>query len=227
MLTLIIDTATKIGSVALFHKEMGVIGEININAKTNHSSLITKLIDSLFILTNCKIEEIDRIGVTLGPGSFTGIRIGVSVAKGLAISLNKKIVGINELDLIANTLEYPNCEVISMIDARKERAYYCKYNMSDADILEKNIDYQVGEVAEFLETLDKDKNYLFVGDGANTYKMLISKILGKRCKIVSLSNAIPRAGIAGKFIDRIKDDNLYAMEPYYVSKSQAERMKKE
>lgn len=225
MLTLIIDTATKIGSVALFHKEIGIVGEININVKTNHSSLITKLIDSLFVLTDYKIEEIDRICVTLGPGSFTGIRIGVSIAKGLAISLNKRIVGINELDLIANTLEYPDCEVISMIDARKERAYYCKYSMSADGVLEKNIDYQVGEVIEFLGTLDNDRNYLFVGDGANAYKMLIGKVLKEKGKIVSLSNTIPRAGIAGKFIDKIKDDNLYTMEPCYISKSQAERMK--
>ncbi|MGF6906321.1 tRNA (adenosine(37)-N6)-threonylcarbamoyltransferase complex dimerization subunit type 1 TsaB [Fusobacterium sp. PH5-44] len=227
MLTLIIDTATKIGSVALFHDEIGLIGEININAKTNHSALIIRLIDSLFSLTDYKIEEIDRICVTLGPGSFTGIRVGVSAAKGLAISLNKKILGINELDLLANTLEHPQYEVISMIDARKERVYYCKYNVSHDGVLEKNIDYQVGEVIDFLNTLDNEKKYLFVGDGANIYKDLITEVLKERAQIVSLANTIPRAGVAGKFIGKMQDDNLHTLEPYYVSKSQAERMRKD
>jgi len=160
MLTLIIDTATNIGSVALFHKEMGILGEISINARINHSQIIIKLIDNLFQLTEHKVGDINRVCVTLGPGSFTGIRIGVAVAKGLAFSLNKKIVGINELDLLANTIEYDGKEIISMIDARKGRAYMCKYKFSLAGKLERNIEYQVGEVVEFLEKLDlkKEKN---------------------------------------------------------------------
>ena len=225
MLTFIIDTATNIGSVALFHEKIGIIGEININVKTNHSALITKLIDSLFQLTEYKVEDIDRVCVTLGPGSFTGIRIGVALAKGLAFSLDKKIVGINELDLLASVVEHDRREIVSMIDARKERAYMCKYKFSSGGKLERNIEYQVGEVVEFLGKLDLTKEYLFVGNGALAYKEIIYSKLGEKGHIISLPNSIPRAGMAGKLIAGMKDDDLFSLEPFYISKSQAERAK--
>ena len=76
MLVLAIDTATKIGSVALYDDKTGVIGEINLYVKVNHSNVIMDAVDSLFKLSGLTIKDVDRIAVTIGPGSFTGIRIG-------------------------------------------------------------------------------------------------------------------------------------------------------
>ena len=84
MLVLAIDTATKIGSVALYDDKIGVIGEINLYVKVNHSNVIMDVVDSLFKLSGLNIKDVDRIAVTIGPGSFTGIRIGTAIAKGLA-----------------------------------------------------------------------------------------------------------------------------------------------
>ena len=119
MLVLAIDTATKIGSVALYDDKVGVLGELNLYIKVNHSAIIMSMIDNLFKMTKLSIKDVDRIAVTVGPGSFTGIRIGVAVAKGLCYGTNKSIVGINELDLLANNLEAFEGTVVPLIYARK------------------------------------------------------------------------------------------------------------
>lgn len=89
MLVLAIDTATKIGSVSLFDDKIGVIGELNLYVKVNHSAVIMEMIDNLFKMTKLSIKDVDRVAVTVGPGSFTGIRIGVAVAKGLCYGTKK------------------------------------------------------------------------------------------------------------------------------------------
>lgn len=89
MLVLAIDTATKIGSVSLFDNKIGVIGELNLYVKVNHSAVIMEMIDNLFKMTKLSIKDVDRVAVTVGPGSFTGIRIGVAVAKGLCYGTKK------------------------------------------------------------------------------------------------------------------------------------------
>ena len=124
MLVLAIDTATKIGSVALYDDKTGVIGEINLYVKVNHSNVIMDAVDSLFKLSGLTIKDVDRIAVTIGPGSFTGIRIGTAIAKGLAYSLKKPIVGVNELDVLAHMGENREDIIVPLIDARKERVYF-------------------------------------------------------------------------------------------------------
>lgn len=127
MLVLAIDTATKIGSVSLYDDKIGVIGELNLYIKVNHSAIIMSMIDNLFKMTKLSIKDVDRVAVTVGPGSFTGIRIGVAVAKGLCYGTSKSIVGINELDLLVQNIEAGEGLVIPLLDARKERVYYSIY----------------------------------------------------------------------------------------------------
>jgi N6-L-threonylcarbamoyladenine synthase len=227
MLVLAIDTATKIGSVALYHSEDGLLGEININAKINHSAIITKLIKQIFELTGYKIDSVDRIAVTVGPGSFTGIRIGVAMAKGLAYSLNKEIVGINQLDMIANLCEYRTEEIIPMIDAKHSRAYYSKYYYPNKIGIMRNMEYSVGDITKLLEVLDRNKSYVFIGDGAINNKELIHNYFDGNEIIFSDVNSIPRSGVVGKMAIQKMPDNLYTMEAFYANKPQAERVKDE
>ena len=152
MLVLAIDTATKIGSVALYDDKTGVIGEINLYVKVNHSNVIMDAVDSLFKLSGLTIKDVDRIAVTIGPGSFTGIRIGTAIAKGLAYSLKKPIVGVNELDVLAHMGENREDIIVPLIDARKERVYFSKYRYID-NILLREEEYKDGELREILDDL--------------------------------------------------------------------------
>lgn len=221
MLVLAIDTATKIGSVALYDDKIGVIGEINLYVKVNHSNVIMGVIDSLFKMTNYSFKDVDKIAVTIGPGSFTGIRIGVSIAKGLGYGSNKEIVGINELDLIAHNSDKRQEIIVPLIDARKERVYYSIYEYKEKG-LERKVEYKDIELRELLKTLEGKKAY-FVGDGAIAYKEIIEEIMRENAIISSKSNSIPRAVLAGELAVTKQGENLYTLEPFYVNKSQAER----
>ena len=225
MLVLAIDTATKIGSVALYNDKTGVIGEINLYVKVNHSNVIMDAVDSLFKLSGLNIKDVDRIAVTIGPGSFTGIRIGTAIAKGLAYSLKKPIVGVNELDVLAHMGENREDIIVPLIDARKERVYFSKYRYID-NILLREEEYKDGELREILDDL-KGKKVTFIGDGAIVNEKLINEILEKDYTIFSKANSIPRAGVAAQISLHLPEDNLYTLEPLYVNKSQAEREKEE
>ena len=225
MLVLAIDTATKIGSVALYDDKIGVIGEINLYVKVNHSNVIMDAVDSLFKLSGLNIKDVDRIAVTIGPGSFTGIRIGTAIAKGLAYSLKKPIVGVNELDVLTHMGENREDIIVPLIDARKERVYFSKYRYVDSILLREE-EYKDGELRDVLEEL-KGKKVTFIGDGATVNEKLINEILEKDYNIYSKANSIPRAGVAAQISLHLAEDNLYTLEPLYVNKSQAEREKEE
>ena len=156
MLILAIDTATKIGSVALYEDKTGIIGEINLYVKVNHSNVIMKAVDSLFDLSGYTIKDVDKIAVTTGPRSFTGIRIGVAIAKGLAYSLKKPIIGINELDVLAETGEEREGLIVPLIDARKERVYYSQYKYENRKLVRKE-EYKDGELRDILEKLKGER----------------------------------------------------------------------
>lgn len=225
MLILAIDTATKIGSVALYEDKTGIIGEINLYVKVNHSNVIMKAVDSLFDLSGYTIKDVDKIAVTTGPGSFTGIRIGVAIAKGLAYSLKKPIIGINELDVLAETGEEREGLIVPLIDARKERVYYSQYKYENRKLVRKE-EYKDGELRDILEKL-KGEKVVFIGDGAIVNQELIKEIMGEDNIVFSKANSIPRAAMAAQMALYHKDDNIYTLEPFYLNKSQAEREKEE
>lgn len=222
MLVLAIDTSTNVGTAGLYSTETGLVGEITINIKRTHSENIMVAIDNLLKLTEKTIKDIDKIAVSIGPGSFTGIRIGVAVAKGLAYSLGKPIAAVNELDAIAFGAAETDCEIIPIIDARKERGYYCCYKYENGKII-RTEEYGVGEIRDYLESR-KERKTLFLGDGAIKYSELIKEIMGKNAKFAMKSLSLPRAAVIGEMAENI-EDNLYTLEPFYLSKAQAEREK--
>ena len=220
MLILAIDTSTNIGTVSIFDDKKGIVGEITLNVKQNHSAITMTTIDTLFNLTGIDKKEIDKVAVSIGPGSFTGIRIGVGLAKGLAYALKKPIAGINELDMIANSYSGDK-KVIAMLDARKERVFYGVYTKKNENFFLEG-EYEARELKDILENIDEE--IVFVGDGAIAYEELIKNELKDNAFFIKKSLNIPRASLLAELaLDR--EDNLFTLEPYYVTKSQAEREK--
>lgn len=223
MLVLAIDTATKIAGIALYDDKIGILGELNLYVKTNHSNIIMTAIDNLFKMTGLSIADVDRVAVTIGPGSFTGIRIGVAIAKGLVYGIDKKIVGINELDVIAYNAESRDEIIVPLIDARKQRVYYSTYKY-DNDKLVRISDYKDGDLDIVLEEL-KDEKCIFTGDGTIAYGDYIKEKTNNQGIVFSKTASIPRAAVAARLALEKEADNLYVLEPFYVNKSQAEREK--
>lgn len=212
MLILGIDTSTKICTCSIFDSEHGVIAETSLSVKKNHSNIVMPIIDNLFKISDLTINGIDKIAVAIGPGSFTGVRIALGIAKGLAMALNKPLIAINELDILEAIASDNENEIIPLIDARKERVYY-KYQNNYID------DYLINLISDF----DKNKKYVFVGDGAINYKSILKDNLGDNAIILPMYNAFPRASILCELALNKEEANIYTLEPEYISKSRAEK----
>ena len=212
MLILGIDTSTKICTCSIFDSENGVIAETSLSVKKNHSNIVMPIIDNLFKISDLNINDIDKIAVAIGPGSFTGVRIALGIAKGLAMALNKPLIAVNELDILEAIASGNENEIIPLIDARKERVYY-KYQGKCQD------DYLIN----LLSSLDKNKKYVFVGDGAINYKNILKDNLGDNAIVLAMFNAFPRASILCELAINKEEANIYTLEPEYISKSRAEK----
>ena len=212
MLILGIDTSTKICTCSIFDSENGVISETNLSVKKNHSNIVMPIIDNLFKISDLTINDIDKIAVAIGPGSFTGVRIALGIAKGLAMALNKPLIAVNELDILEAIASGNENEIIPLIDARKERVYY-KYQNTYID------DYLINLISSF----DKNKKYVFVGDGATNYENILKDNLGDNAIILPMYNAFPRASVLCELALNKEEANIYTLEPEYISKSRAEK----
>ena len=212
MLILGIDTSTKICTCSIFDSENGVIAETSLSVKKNHSNIVMPIIDNLFKISDLTINDIDKIAVAIGPGSFTGVRIALGIAKGLAMALNKPLIAVNELDILEAIANGNENEIIPLIDARKERVYY-KYQNTYID------DYLINLISNF----DKNKKYVFVGDGAINYKNILKDNLGENAIVLPMYNAFPRASVLCELALNKEEANIYTLEPEYISKSRAEK----
>ena len=212
MLILGIDTSTKICTCSIFDSENGVIAETSLSVKKNHSNIVMPIIDNLFKISDLNINDIDKIVVAIGPGSFTGVRIALGIAKGLAMALNKPLIAVNELDILEAIAGGNENEIIPLIDARKERVYY-KYQNTYVD------DYLINLISSF----DKNKKYIFVGDGAINYTNILKDNLGDNAVILPMYNSFPRASILCELALNKEEANIYTLEPEYISKSRAEK----
>ena len=212
MLILGIDTSTKICTCSIFDSENGIIAETSLSVKKNHSNIVMPIIDNLFKISDLTINDIDKIAVAVGPGSFTGVRIALGIAKGLAMALNKPLIAVNELDILEAIASGNENEIIPLIDARKERVYY-KYQNKYVD------DYLINLISNF----DKNKKYIFVGDGAINYKNILKDNLGENAIILPMYNSFPRASILCELALNKEEANIYTLEPEYISKSRAEK----
>ncbi|WP_339004936.1 tRNA (adenosine(37)-N6)-threonylcarbamoyltransferase complex dimerization subunit type 1 TsaB [Fusobacterium polymorphum] len=212
MLILGIDTSTKICTCSIFDSENGVIAETSLSVKKNHSNIVMPIIDNLFKISDLTTNDIDKIAVAIGPGSFTGVRIALGIAKGLAMALNKPLIAVNELDILEAIASGNENEIIPLIDARKERVYY-KYQNTYVD------DYLINLISNF----DKNKKYVFVGDGATNYENILEDNLGDNAIILPMYNAFPRASVLCELALNKEEANIYTLEPEYISKSRAEK----
>jgi tRNA threonylcarbamoyl adenosine modification protein YeaZ len=165
MIILAIDTSTDYLSLAIF-KDGRVIVKSHKKADRRHSILLVPTIDKLVKKARLNISKIDCFAVSAGPGSFTGLRIGVTVVKGLAYALTKKIVSVPTLDVIAQNAKSFKGIICPVLDARKNKVYACLYR-SDGKKIKKISKYLLLPASDLLKrTKAMRRNVLFLGDAA-------------------------------------------------------------
>jgi len=219
MLILSISTSSNICSCALLEDD-SIIDELNIYDDKTHSENLMPLIDTLLTSHNIKISDIDLIACDNGPGSFTGIRIGVSTVKGLACVYNIPLISITSLEALAYNVTKNSGYICSLIDARNNQAY-CGIFDNNYNLCE---DYIADNVNVIINILNKYNDVTFVGDGVHINKAFLNSDSEKIDQNIHSKNV----GIAGykKYNQGIQQSSDSIL-PIYLRPSQAERMRLE
>lgn len=227
MKVLAIDTSSVVASVAVADEEK-LISEYIINHKKTHSQKLMPMIKETLESCEVDITDIDLFVVSIGPGSFTGLRIGVATAKGLAHSVNKPIIGVNTLDLLAYGIPYFEGIICPIIDARNNQVYTSqfKWDISGPQLLNS---YQAEDIENIIENLmEQNQRVIFVGDGVAVHKDTISKKIKNLALFAPNFSAVQRASVLAELaIKKYKEgytDSYLTLAPFYLRKSQAERM---
>ena len=202
MISLFIDTSSSAAVVALYNNEKPIliIKEENMQDISSH---IMPMIDKLFSNNNLKINQVNKIFVVNGPGSFTGLRIGVTIAKTLAWSLKIPVVPISSLEVLASTT-FESDYIIPYIDARRDFVFAGIYDGE----LNSGVNDQYISIDSLLSYLIDDKTYTFVGD-----------------KEMSFNNTIVPDINLDKVISKHLNDegvNPHSLNPNYLKKTEAE-----
>lgn len=218
---LAIDTSSAVASVAVL-KDGVTAGEYSINNGKTHSQIIVPMVCQALDKSGITLDDVDVFAVTLGPGSFTGLRIGVATAKTFAQAKGKEIIGVSSLDsLCVNACFYNDVLICPIIDARRGNVYNAVYKNG-----EKLKEDRLISLDSLFEELGQQK-VVFLGDGAIKHKEIILSKLGDNAVFVPEHLAMQKASSAAYLAQRraeCKDyDNLYNISPIYVRSSQAER----
>lgn len=195
-LILILDTATTAGSVALCRGER-LLAEIVVDSSLNHSDKLLLQVERILADQQCSLAEISAFAVIDGPGSFTGLRVGVATAKGLARACQRPLYGLSSLQLLAAALPYATLPVCALIDARKKEVYTATFStVTGSPVL---IDQPcVLPPQRFLAEMTAPA--LFVGNGAVLYRDLIFERFGPLATFAPWPLHTPRASSAAPHI---------------------------
>lgn len=221
-LLLTIDTATRAGSVAVSRGE-SVLGEVILNAGGNHTDRLLLSLQQLLQDLNLTAEQFAAFAVVIGPGSFTGLRVGVATVKGLALATGKPVIPLSSLELLAMQAPLPRYPVCALLDARKQEVYSCLYQWEGGRPVALGPE-QVLPPDRLLASLPGE--VLFVGDGCQTYRTLIVRQLGSRAHFLPWPCHLPRASSgAALALHALRLGETLpgaALTPSYIRPSEAE-----
>ena len=211
------DTSGQSLSVALMTGDT-LVYECTLSNGLRHSENLMPLIDAAMRAAKITPSDIDRFAVVTGPGSFTGVRIGVAAMKAMAQVADKPCVGVNALQALAfGVFEYPGV-VCAMRDARAEQVYCAAFQ--NGQYVRHDAALSIGA---FLESLVPLGVCCFVGDGADAYRNQISEIMGKSAVFPPQPLSVLRASNVASLARNAETMDYRQLLPYYLRAPQAER----
>lgn len=226
MKVLAVDTSSTVAAVAIMD-ERGLLGEFILNHKKTHSQKLVPMIDTIMKNLELCPQDIDVYAASSGPGSFTGLRIGITTVKAMAFAAKKPVVSIPALDALAYNVPDTEALVCPMMDARNNQVYTALYRREKG--MQVNASEYMGVTLQQLVQIIKGKNdnVLFVGDGVLIHKDYLKSELGPRCRFppqyLLLQRASSVAQLALYKAAEGKLESCFDMVPFYLRKSQAER----
>jgi tRNA threonylcarbamoyladenosine biosynthesis protein TsaB len=218
---LAIDTSTNVLGVGIASNEK-IIGEYITNIKRNHSTRVLPAID--FLLKDCgmDIKEINKIIVADGPGSYTGLRIGLTIGKTLAWTLNIPIVGVSSLKLMAAGARYFDGYISPVMDARRGNIFTGLYEYKEGKLMQAIDDQHIPteEWCKLLKTFDKP--VLFLGNDVVIHEQVIVNQLAKQVQFAPITVNIPKPGELALLAKDLKEKNVHSFAPNYLRLAEAE-----
>jgi tRNA threonylcarbamoyladenosine biosynthesis protein TsaB len=223
MIVLAVDTSTRTGSVAVLNGET-VLAEVAVTSQETHAKRLVAAIDATLGMTDRGVADCDGFAVTTGPGSFTGLRIGISTVKGLGFATGKPVAGVSTLDALAYQFpSFPHL-ICPMLDARRGQIYTALYESTGHMEWKRVVEDCAVEPGEWLRQLGAP--CLFVGDGTSVYADLITKNLGDLAYFAPAYMNRVRASVVGyigmKQVLSGQTTDVKQLVPHYIRKSDAE-----
>lgn len=229
MKILALDTSTDVASVAVLSEER-LICENMVNYQRKHSEKLIPTLNLMMENSGLSYADIDYFAATVGPGSFTGLRIGLATAKGLAQAADKPIIPVSTLEALAYNLLYSKGLICPMLDARREQIYTALFRTDGTGRLTRVTADTAVAPMDFAAVIQEkrlpDEALYFLGDALGAYAGVMTEACGGRC--VAPYDALGRgASTAACALSHVADaQDLRVVAPVYLRPSYAEEKKK-
>jgi tRNA threonylcarbamoyladenosine biosynthesis protein TsaB len=218
-----LDTATRCASVGLLIDGTVVVEESHI-ADGSHAVSLLPLIDGVLTRAGCSARDLDAVAVSSGPGSFTGLRVAMSVAKGLACGTGLRVVGVPTLEALARSVVAHPGVICALLDARKGELYAACFEAEDGGVRRLSADALLTP-QQLIALLPMP--CVIVGDAVDSYGDFLRTHLGAPATVLPFPSYGPRGGVVAALgWERIRageGEDLPSLEPSYVRPSEAER----
>lgn len=230
MLILALDSSTPVAGVALLDEEK-LIREEFVNYKKTHSETLMPMIDKLLQDCEKSLADVTALAVTVGPGSFTGLRIGLAAVKGMSMAARLPVIGISTLDVLAHNLVFTNTLVCPLLNARRQEVYTAFYDnrgLYPRRLSEAMACSPQEFVAQAIEKVQTEglQGITILGDGYYPYKEYFESSLGQSMQVAPPHLMLLRASALGslaiKRAARAEFDEIMHLRPLYIRLSEAE-----
>lgn len=232
MKILAVDSSGLVASVAIVEDDT-LVAEYTINYKKTHSQTLLPMLDEIVKMTETDLQSVDAIAVAKGPGSFTGLRIGAATVKGLALTLDKPVIGVPTVEGLAMNLYGADALICPLMDARRNQVYTGIYQFCDGEltVLEDQMAVGIDQIIQMLN--ERNQSVIFLGDGVSVYREIIEEKMMVPFSFAPAHQNNQRAGAVGvramSYYKQGKTESADDFVPEYLRLSQAERerMKRE
>ena len=200
-----------------------IVGEVITNLKKNHSVRLMPAIEQLLEEVQINPNELERIVVAEGPGSYTGLRIGISIAKTLAWTLNLPLVGVSSLEVLGQNGRYFNGAIVPFFDARRGQVYMSLFAAKGTNV-ERQMDDRIVLFEEWLnDNKDSYDRFLFISNDLALHRERIEAIIGKKASFAPVSSVNARpSDLARLGSTREPVEDVHQFTPNYVRMAEAE-----
>lgn len=217
-----IDTSTLMGSVGLIDGERP-IAQYSLNIEVTHSERLMEAVDLVLHGARIKLEDIDGFAVSIGPGSFTGLRIGLGAVKGLCMATGKPAASVSTLEALASNIPYCRYNLCPILDARKKEVYAALFKYKEDGSIVRLTEDMVLSPELLIKYLEGP--VVFLGDGVYVYRDFLKGKLGDYAHFAPLNTMLPSGlSVARIGLAKLKRGELITSTdvPVYIRKSEAE-----